>query len=168
MEHIETLKRSKMSQKARDLREVEAENRRQRQKERALRAEQEKRTKLEKQLRDVFDPPHTEKEIEKQLKEFDVESRERVNKEKVLPNEIEKCEARVAKLETSIQKASSRITLKDDSKTVALGTSKINYMDPRITVAWCKRKDVPVEKIFAKTLLQKFPWAMEVPSTWRF
>lgn len=26
---------------------------------------------------------------------------------------------------------------KEDLKTVALGTSKINYLDPRITVAWC-------------------------------
>lgn len=25
---------------------------------------------------------------------------------------------------------------KEDLKTVALGTSKINYLDPRITVAW--------------------------------
>lgn len=36
---------------------------------------------------------------------------------------------------------------KEDLKTVALGTSKINYMDPRITVAWCKRNEVPIEKV---------------------
>lgn len=30
----------------------------------------------------------------------------------------------------------------DNNKLVALGTSKINYMDPRITVAWCKRVGV--------------------------
>ncbi|KAL2347547.1 hypothetical protein Fmac_001547 [Flemingia macrophylla] len=35
---------------------------------------------------------------------------------------------------------------KEDLKTVALGTSKINYLDPRITVAWCKRHEVPIEK----------------------
>ena len=37
--------------------------------------------------------------------------------------------------------ASMKLKLKDldDNKEVALGTSKINYMDPRITVAWCKR-----------------------------
>ena len=29
--------------------------------------------------------------------------------------------------------------MKEDLKNVALGTSKINYMDPRITVAWCAR-----------------------------
>lgn len=36
---------------------------------------------------------------------------------------------------------------KEDLKTVALGTSKINYLDPRITVAWCKRHEVPIEKV---------------------
>eukprot|EP01084_Bolivina_argentea_P039308 72640_1 len=36
--------------------------------------------------------------------------------------------------------------MKQDNKEVALGTSKINYMDPRITVAWCKRLQVPIEK----------------------
>ena len=28
---------------------------------------------------------------------------------------------------------------KEDNKEVSLSTSKINYMDPRVTVAWCKR-----------------------------
>jgi len=28
---------------------------------------------------------------------------------------------------------------KDETKNVSLGTSKINYNDPRVTVAWCKR-----------------------------
>lgn len=41
------------------------------------------------------------------------------------------------------------MTTKEDLKTVALGTSKINYMDPRITVAWCKRHEVPIEKVKA-------------------
>jgi DNA topoisomerase-1 len=36
---------------------------------------------------------------------------------------------------------------KEDLKTVALGTSKINYLDPRITVAWCKTHEVPIEKV---------------------
>ena len=40
--------------------------------------------------------------------------------------------------------ATMTIKLKDldNNKLVALGTSKINYMDPRITVAWCKRVGV--------------------------
>jgi len=57
---------------------------------------------------------------------------------------------------------------KDDNKTVALGTSKINYMDPRISVAWAKRNECPIEKIFAATLRDKFPWAMSVDDTFKF
>ena len=48
----------------------------------------------------------------------------------------------------------------DEGKTVSLTTSKINYLDPRITVAWAKKWDVPLEKLFSKTIRQKFPWAM--------
>jgi C-terminal topoisomerase domain len=56
----------------------------------------------------------------------------------------------------------------DTAPQVSLGTSKINYMDPRISVAWCKRNEVPIERIFAKTLRDKFVWAMNVPPDWRF
>lgn len=47
-----------------------------------------------------------------------------------------------------IEKMERDMQTKEDMKTVALGTSKINYMDPRITVAWCKRHDVPIEKVY--------------------
>jgi hypothetical protein len=45
---------------------------------------------------------------------------------------------------------------------------QINYMDPRITVAWCKRNEVPIEKVFSKTLRDKFNWAMAVEPEWEF
>ena len=45
---------------------------------------------------------------------------------------------------------------KESLKTVSLGTSKINYLDPRITVAWCKMHEVPIEKIYTRVLLDKF------------
>ncbi len=41
-------------------------------------------------------------------------------------------------------------------------------MDPRISVAWCKRNDIPIEKIFSKTLRDKFNWAMAVIPDWEF
>ena len=41
-------------------------------------------------------------------------------------------------------------------------------VDPRITVAWCKKVDLNLEKVFPTTLRDKFPWAMVVPSTFRF
>mmetsp|Transcript_5455 Transcript_5455/g.8394 ORF Transcript_5455/g.8394 Transcript_5455/m.8394 type:complete len:795 (+) Transcript_5455:69-2453(+) len=67
-----------------------------------------------------------------------------------------------------IKKMELNIKHKDDNKEVALGTSKLNYMDPRISVAWCKRNDVPIEKVFSKTMRDKFNWAMAVPPGWLF
>jgi DNA topoisomerase-1 len=53
-------------------------------------------------------------------------------------------------------------------KEVSLTTSKINYIDPRISVAWAKKVNVPIEKIFSKKLRQKFPWAMDVGEDYAF
>ncbi|KAJ1663495.1 DNA topoisomerase 1 [Coemansia sp. RSA 1813] len=57
---------------------------------------------------------------------------------------------------------------KDENKTTALSTSKLNYIDPRISIAWCKKYNVPIEKIFNKTLREKFTWALEVDANWTF
>jgi DNA topoisomerase-1 len=62
----------------------------------------------------------------------------------------------------------AKADLKDGTKEIALGTSKINYMDPRISVAWCKANEVPIEKVFPKTLRAKFLWAMPTESSWQF
>lgn len=78
-----------------------------------------------------------------------------------LDNRIEKWSEDIRKLEVDIRN-------RDENKEVALGTSKINYMDPRISVAWCKRCEVPIDKIFARTLRDKFNWAMAVPPDWKF
>jgi len=72
------------------------------------------------------------------------------------------------KKEDIVQKLKMNKNLKIENKEVALGTSKINYMDPRITVAFCKRLELPIEKVFNKALLDKFPWAMAVSSTYLF
>ncbi|KAJ1883531.1 DNA topoisomerase 1 [Coemansia sp. RSA 486] len=74
---------------------------------------------------------------------------------------IEKISARIANIE--LEKVE-----KDENKSTALSTSKINYIDPRISVAWCKKYNVPLEKIFTKTLREKFTWAMDVDKDWTF
>jgi DNA topoisomerase-1 len=86
-------------------------------------------------------------------------------KKNLTPEQIEK---KIAAIETKIDKMEMDKKIKEDLKTVALGTSKINYLDPRITVAWCKRHEVPIEKIFNKSLLAKFGWAMDVDPEFRF
>ncbi len=57
---------------------------------------------------------------------------------------------------------------KDNEKDIALGTSKTNYNDPRISVAWCKLNEVKIEKVFPKNLLSKFLWAMYTDPEWDF
>ncbi len=34
---------------------------------------------------------------------------------------------------------------------VALGTSRLNYIDPRITLAWCKEAEFDYKRLFPKT-----------------
>ena len=51
---------------------------------------------------------------------------------------------------------------KEENKTIALGTSKLNYLDPRISVAWVKKYDVPIEKVYNKTQREKFRWAIDM------
>lgn len=65
---------------------------------------------------------------------------------------------------TLVDKIRSQKTImidKEEGKTTALGTSKINYIDPRISVAWCLKFEVPIDKIFNGTLREKFRWAIE-------
>lgn len=68
---------------------------------------------------------------------------------------LERLKEQLAKLEMSA-------TDKEENKTIALGTSKLNYLDPRISVAWCKKYGVPIEKVYNKTQRQKFQWAIDM------
>ena len=70
-----------------------------------------------------------------------------------------------------IRDRTSTVQLKDreDNSQVALGTSKINYIDPRLSVVFCKKYNVPIEKVFTKSLREKFKWAIEsADENWRF
>lgn len=71
-------------------------------------------------------------------------------------------------LSTRIEAAKNQRIDRDENKATALGTSKTNYIDPRITAAWCAKYSVPIEKLFNKTLREKFKWAMSVDADWRF
>ncbi|KAK4284925.1 hypothetical protein QN277_001692 [Acacia crassicarpa] len=86
-------------------------------------------------------------------------------KRNLTPDALEK---KISQTNAKIEKMRRDMKTKEDLKTVALGTSKINYLDPRITVAWCKRHEVPIEKIFNKSLLAKFAWAMDVDPDFKF
>jgi DNA topoisomerase-1 len=70
--------------------------------------------------------------------------------------------SKISKLNNKLKKLKAKKELKLELKNISLGTSKINYIDPRITIDWIKKHDFPVEKIFSETLRDKFKWAFEV------
>ncbi|XP_013375483.1 PREDICTED: DNA topoisomerase I, mitochondrial isoform X2 [Chinchilla lanigera] len=75
---------------------------------------------------------------------------------------LERKQRLLQKLEEQMAHLSTQATDKEENKQVALGTSKLNYLDPRISIAWCKRFGVPVEKIYNKTQRAKFAWALDM------
>lgn len=98
----------------------------------------------------------------------------------------------VERLKEQLNKLEIQETDREENKTIALGTSKLNYLDPRISVAWyvwavsflhflpflpfflrfdcfefcisfrCKKNDVPIEKVYNKTQRDKFRWAIDM------
>lgn len=106
--------------------------------------------------------------LEKQKLEFEGEIE---TGEPVIPkgSTVEKLKDQVEKIENRILNTTYQLKDKEDNSEVSLGTSKMNYIDPRLTVAFSKKFNVPIEKLFTKTLRDKFNWAIEsVDGEWKF
>lgn len=97
--------------------------------------------------------------INKQIKELKHKKKEYQEKKK---------KDKVAAVEAKIKKLIMTRDIKTELKTLSLGTSRANYIDPRITVAFFKRLKLPIEKAFTSALMQKFTWAMDTPEDYSF
>uniref|UniRef100_A0A8D3AK23 DNA topoisomerase I n=1 Tax=Scophthalmus maximus TaxID=52904 RepID=A0A8D3AK23_SCOMX len=75
---------------------------------------------------------------------------------------VERKKVAVKRCEEQLLKMEVQATDREENKQIALGTSKLNYLDPRISVAWCKNTELPVEKIYNKTQRDKFAWAIDM------
>jgi len=75
---------------------------------------------------------------------------------------------RIRKIKNFIKELKAKKSLKLDTKKISLETSKANYIDPRITVAFIKKHNLPVDKVFSKALQEKFKWAFDVTPEWKF
>ncbi|CDS10066.1 hypothetical protein LRAMOSA02743 [Lichtheimia ramosa] len=124
--------------------------------------------------KEANEPLLPESQLKDDLKAVD-EMAKRLAKERKTGRSEPKPSATVEKLINNLTKLDQRIaavkvqaTDKEENKEIALGTSKMNYIDPRISISWCKKYDVPVEKVFNKTLLEKFRWAQTVGPNWKF
>ncbi|KAK7432696.1 DNA topoisomerase 1 [Neonectria magnoliae] len=74
---------------------------------------------------------------------------------------VEKFMGAIDKIDERIKTLELQAEDRDGNKEVALSTSKMNYIDPRLTVVFSKKFDVPIEKFFSKTLRDKFRWAIK-------
>ena len=97
------------------------------------------------------------KNFKEQLSKIDEQIKELKSKQKKTKKQKEK-----------IKQLKLKKELKKELKELSLGTSKINYIDPRITVAYFKKHNLNIEKVFTKTLLNKFKWALVVDKDWKY
>ena len=72
------------------------------------------------------------------------------------------------KTEAKIKSLKLKKETKLKMKNVSLGTSKNNYIDPRIIFAFIKRFEIPPEKLFTQSLVKRFEWAGKVDKDYRF
>lgn len=82
--------------------------------------------------------------------------------------DTKKIKEQINKLESKIKLAKSKKELKMDLKNVSLSTSKVNYIDPRIIVAFCKKHNIDIKNVYTSALQDKFGWAMEVDENFNF
>lgn len=75
---------------------------------------------------------------------------------------------RITKITDKLKKLKVKKELKQEMKNTALSTSRVNYIDPRITVAFIKKFNIPIEKLFNQALQKKFQWAMDVDEEFKF
>jgi len=78
-----------------------------------------------------------------------------------IPSTVEGCEKKIEMIKNRIKRNTIKKKDKDNQKEIAVGTSKVNYIDPRIIIAWCKKVDLDVSKVFTKVLRDKFGWAFK-------
>jgi DNA topoisomerase-1 len=144
------------------------------------------KTELKKELLEALDPESDldDETIKSLQEELDNKELERKNKKlaekgeeplKTLDSPVKSRSSNKESLLKKYHTLSARLMAsktqlidKDENKTTALGTSKTNYIDPRISVAWCSLHNVPIEKMFNQTLRKKFQWAMDVNKSWKF
>ena len=63
-------------------------------------------------------------------------------------------------IQKKIDTRKRQIESKSDTLSVAITTSKTNYIDPRILISWGKENELPLTKIYTPVLLKKFSWAV--------
>lgn len=112
-----------------------------------------------------------EKNINEQIKELKAkiekldEKSYKINDKALLKknykDKIKRLQERLEKKKKQINDFKLKKELKEKTKNIALGTSRQSYCDPRIGISFCKSFDIPLEKVYNKSMQEKFSWALE-------
>lgn len=108
------------------------------------------------------------KEYKKTIKKL---SEEKKTMDDTKSNKYKSLTNKIASLKKKIVDSQRKITIKNELKNISLDTSKANYIDPRIVSSFIKKHNIPVDKVYTKTLKEKFKWALEDPKIddkWKF
>ena len=76
----------------------------------------------------------------------------------------------IASKQKKIKQLNNKKKLQTESKTLSAGTSKINYIDPRITISFLKQNNIidSIDKFFNKSHQKLFEWAMDIDEDFTF
>ena len=112
-----------------------------------------------------------ENNINKQIKELKVkidkldEKNYGINDKALLKknykDKIKRLQERLDKKKKQITDFKLKKELKEKTKNISLGTARAAYSDPRIGMSFCKTFDIPLEKVYSKTMQEKFSWALD-------
>jgi DNA topoisomerase-1 len=106
------------------------------------------------------------KEITSKINKYKRQKKDKTEKGQKTTNLNKK----IASLQEKIKLSKKKKTLQTESKALASGTSKINYIDPRITIAFLKNINLitNIDKFFSKTQLTQITWAMNIDDDFKF
>jgi len=104
--------------------------------------------------------------LEKQLETFNEKIKHLNHKKKKYKDKKNK--EMISKIDAKIKTLKLKKETKSKMKNVSLGTSKNNYIDPRIIFAFIKKFEIQPDKLFNKSLLTRFQWAQTVTKDFKF
>lgn len=115
---------------------------------------------LKKHLKDLKAGKVPVKANPKKRTRDDAEDEEKEEKEIKLPTNPESTQKKIDAAQKKLEKLEADKIDKGEGAQIQNSTSKINYMDPRITIAFCMKTGLPLKQVFTATLIEKFAWAI--------
>jgi DNA topoisomerase-1 len=124
----------------------------------AIKKESETKAKAEKDLASILEQANLAKKEWEGEKLEQALARIKERKDKIA-EKVEKSEKKLEELKTKRE-------FKGMTACYSLTTSRTNYSTPSLAVGFCKKFGIDIGKIYSKSLLKKFNWALETPESY--